>query len=103
MPILAKKLMFVTTGWPEQFEKLLKKHLNIHKILTKALNAYGSALTVEKRFLQLLKILSEVAPSSSSSQLLTTFHRDQAFRSHDLDKIFVCHKSTISPWEPKHF
>ena len=68
--------MFGTTGCPEQFEKCMKKHLNLHKSLTKALNAFGSALKVEKRFLQLLGRQSEVAPSSGSNLQFNFFHRD---------------------------
>ena len=42
--------MFGTTGCPEQFEKCMKKLLNPHKSITKALNAFGSALKGKKGF-----------------------------------------------------
>ena len=72
-PIWTQSLMFVTTGCPKQLKKCMKKHLNLHKALTKALNAFGTALKVERGFLLLLRSLSEVAPSSGSSQQITFF------------------------------
>ena len=68
--------MFGTTGSPNQFEKCMKKHPNLHKSLPKALNAIGSALKVEKRFLHLLGRKSEVVLSSGSSKQFNFFHRD---------------------------
>ena len=68
--------MFGTTGCPEQFEKCMKKCLNLHKSITKTLNAFGSALKVEKSFFQLLGSQSEVAPSSGLNQHLSFVQRD---------------------------
>ena len=65
--------MLVTTGCPEQFKECMKKHLNLHISLTKALNAFGSALKVEKRFFQLLRSYLVVTTSSGSSQQFTFF------------------------------
>ena len=58
-PFWPQNLIFRTNGCPEQFEKCMKKHLNLHKSLTKALNAFGSALKVERAFLLLLRSLSK--------------------------------------------
>ena len=60
--------MFGTTGCPEQFEKCMKiKHLNSHKSITKALNAFGFTLRVEKGF-SALGSQTKVGPSSDSNQ-----------------------------------
>ena len=50
------------TGCPEQFEKCIKKHLNLPKSLSKALNAFGPALKVEKKVSSAFKELFRGGP-----------------------------------------
>ena len=83
-----QNLMFWTTGRPEKFKKLLRKHLDLCKTWLKGL---GSFLKVEKGY------FSSLAGNQSWPYLLvqtnnsTFLHRDLALRSHDLYKNFVCH------------
>ena len=68
--------MFGTTGSPEQFENIMKELLICIKRKKKSWNAFGSALKMEKRFLQLSGRQSEVALSSGSNQQFNFLHRD---------------------------
>ena len=65
--------MFGTSGRPGQFKNIMKKYLNFFKHLQEALNAFGSVLKVEIRFLQLLKWQLDVAPSNGSNLQLNIF------------------------------
>ena len=53
-PFWTQNLIFGTIVCPEQFEKCMKKHINIHKSLTKASNAFGTPLKIGKKVFQLL-------------------------------------------------
>ena len=71
MPIQATKA-YVWNDWePEQFEYFLKKYLNLQvrltKTLTKNLKCFWVCLKSGKKFIQLLGMQSEVAPSIGSN------------------------------------
>ena len=65
--------MFGITESPEQFKKFMKKHFELNETLTKCLKCFWICPKIGKRYLQLLEMQSEVAPSSGSNQQFNCF------------------------------